>query len=76
MYWFNLLRNKIVQILRYLNAEHDIPYGGDEMLFEILHFDFYKIPPIEIAKLTVETNTLKYKGEQTSIRKLIIRQSK
>ncbi len=63
--------SKIVQLLRYLNAEHDTPYGGDEMLFEILHFDFYKIPPIEIAKLTVETNTLKYKGEQTSIRKLL-----
>jgi len=63
--------NKIVQLLRYLDAEHDTPYGGDEMLFEILHFDFYKIPPIEIAKLTVETNNLKYKGELTSIRKLL-----
>ncbi len=63
--------SKIVQLLRYLDAEHDTPYGGDEMLFEILHFDFYKIPPIEIAKITVETNTLKYKGEQTSIRKLL-----
>lgn len=62
---------KIIQLLRYLNAEHDIPYGGDEMLFEILHFDFYTIPPIEIAKLTVEVNNLKYKGEQTSIRKLL-----
>ena len=67
----NPFSNKIVQLLRYLNAEHDTPYGGDEMLFEILHFDFYKITPIEIAKLTVETNTLKYKGEQTSIRKLL-----
>ncbi len=63
--------HKIVQLLRYLNAEHDTPYGGDEMLFEILHYDFYRIPPIEIAKITVETNTLKYKGEQTSIRKLL-----
>lgn len=63
--------SKIVQLLRYLDAEHDTPYGGDEMLFEILHFDFYKIPPIEIAKLTVEVNTLKYKGEQTSIRRLL-----
>jgi DNA helicase II / ATP-dependent DNA helicase PcrA len=48
----NILENafvkKLVQILRYLNAEHDIPYGGDEMLFEILHYDFYNIPPIEI----------------------------
>ncbi|MBL0183788.1 MAG: ATP-dependent helicase [Chitinophagaceae bacterium] len=62
---------KIVQILRYLNAEHDIPYGGDEMLFEILHYDFYKIPPIEIAKLAVEVNALRYKEEPASIRKLL-----
>ncbi len=63
--------NKIIQLLRYLNAEHDTPYGGDEMLFEILHYDFYQIPPIEIAKLTVEVNKLKYNGELTSIRKLL-----
>jgi DNA helicase-2/ATP-dependent DNA helicase PcrA len=62
---------KIIQLLRYLAAEHDIPYGGDEMLFEILHFDFYKIPPIEIAKLTVETNNKRHGGELTSIRRLL-----
>ena len=62
---------KITQLLRYLAAEHDIPYGGDELLFEILHFDFYKIPPIEIAKLTVETNNKRHAGELTSIRKLL-----
>ena len=62
---------KIIQLLRYLNAEHDIPYGGDEILFEILHYDFYKIPPIEIAKLTVEVNQKKYGGEQMSLRKLL-----
>ncbi len=62
---------KIIQLLRYLNAEHDIPYGGDEMLFEILHFDFYSVPPIEIAKITVEVNQKKYNNEITSIRKLL-----
>ncbi len=71
----NILENpfvkKLILILRYLNAEHDIPYGGDEMLFEILHFDFYSIPPIEIAKLTVEVNSKRYGGEPTSIRKLL-----
>jgi DNA helicase II / ATP-dependent DNA helicase PcrA len=71
----NILENafikKLVQLLRYLNAEHDIPYGGDEMLFEILHYDFYNTPPIEIAKLTVEVNSKKYSGELTSIRKLL-----
>ena len=36
-----------------------------------LHFDFYSIPPIEIAKLTVEVNSKRYGGEPTSIRKLL-----
>jgi len=63
--------NKILQILHYLNAEQDAPYGGDELLFEIMHYDFYQIPPIEIAKLSVEANNKKYAGEQTSLRKLL-----
>jgi DNA helicase II / ATP-dependent DNA helicase PcrA len=62
---------KIITILCYLNAEHDIPYGGDELLFEIMHFDFYKIPPIEIAKLTVEVNNKRHSGNPTSIRRLL-----
>lgn len=68
--------NKIIQILRYLDAEHDIPYGGDEMLFEILHYDLYKIPPIEIAKLTVEVNQKKYGGESISLRRLLTDKAK
>ena len=63
--------NKVLTILRYLNAEHDIPYGGDELLFEILHYDFYKIPPIEIAKITVEVNSRKFSDGHTSIRQML-----
>ena len=62
---------KLIQLLRYLHAEHDTPYGGDEILFEILHYDFYKIPPIEIAKITVEANHAKYNNPGSSIRKLL-----
>ena len=61
---------KIILILRYLAAEHDAPYGGDEMLFEILHFDFYKIPPIEIARLSVEVAGKQFSENKTSIRRL------
>lgn len=75
----NLLEQKFVKklitILRYLNAEHDIPYGGDEMLFEILHYDFYGNPPIEIAKLTVEVNQKRFKGEAVSLRQLLYEKS-
>lgn len=63
--------NKIITILRYLVAEHDIPYGGDEMLFEIMHYDFYNIKPIDIARLNVEVNQLKYSKVITSLRQLL-----
>ncbi len=33
--------------------EMDSPYSGDELLFEIMHYDFFDIPPIEIAKASV-----------------------
>jgi DNA helicase-2/ATP-dependent DNA helicase PcrA len=67
----NAFAKKIIQLLRYVAAEHEIPYAGDELLFEILHFDFYQIPPIEVAKLTVEVNQKKY-SEQFSLRRLLV----
>jgi DNA helicase II / ATP-dependent DNA helicase PcrA len=48
------LAQQLVVVLRYLASEHDTPYGGDELLFELLHFSWFHIPPIEIAKLSVE----------------------
>ncbi len=64
------LAQKIILLLKYLAAEHDIPYGGDEMLFEILHFDWFGIPPIEIAKLSVEVAEQRFSETKTSLRKL------
>ena len=65
------LAQKILLLLRYLAAEHDAPYGGDEMLFEILHFDFFSIVPIEIAKLSVEVADKQFSEQKTSIRRLL-----
>lgn len=65
------LAQKIILILKYLAAEHDVPYGGDEMLFEILHFDWFAIPPVEIAKLSVETASLQFSENKTSLRRLL-----
>jgi DNA helicase-2/ATP-dependent DNA helicase PcrA len=65
------LAKKIVAILHYLALEHDVPYGGDEILFHILHFDFFDIPSIEIAKLSVEVSERKFSGEKTSLRRLL-----
>jgi DNA helicase-2/ATP-dependent DNA helicase PcrA len=44
---------KIITILRYLAMEMDSPYSGDELLFEIMHYDFFSIPPIEAAKASI-----------------------
>ncbi len=65
------LAQKIILVLRYLAAEHDTPYGGDEMLFEILHFDWFNIPAIEVAKLSIETSEKKFEDRKTSIRQLL-----
>jgi DNA helicase-2/ATP-dependent DNA helicase PcrA len=69
------LAQKTALLLKYLAAEHHIPYSGDEMLFEILHFDWFGIPPIEIAKLTMEVADRKYKEDKTSIRQLLVEKS-
>ena len=60
---------QVVLLLNYLAAEHDSPFSGDEMLFEILHFDFLQIPAIEIAKLAVEVADKKFSAEKTSLRR-------
>lgn len=65
------LARQILLLLRYLAAEHDAPYGGDEMLFEILHFQFWGIAPIEIAKLSVEVADRQFGEQRTSIRRLL-----
>jgi DNA helicase-2/ATP-dependent DNA helicase PcrA len=65
------LAQKLIQLLTYIAAEHDVPYGGDEMLFEILHYDFFGIPPIEIAKLSVEVAEKHFTADKTSIRRLL-----
>ncbi len=49
-----LLVEKLVTILAYLDAEINKPFSAENLLFEILHYDFYKIPALELAKLSVD----------------------
>ncbi|MEO6931659.1 MAG: PD-(D/E)XK nuclease family protein [Chitinophagaceae bacterium] len=58
-------------LFRYLAAEEDTFLGGEQMLFELLHFDFFNVAPLEIAKMAVEADDLKRKGETSSIRALL-----
>ncbi len=65
------LARKLILLLEYLSVEHDISYGGDEMLFEILHFDWFAIAPIEIAKLSVAVAEKRFSENKTSLRKAL-----
>jgi DNA helicase-2/ATP-dependent DNA helicase PcrA len=67
---------KIINILRYLAMELDSPYSGDELLFEILHYDFFSIAPIEIAKASIAVSkenfvTAANNTPKTSLRRYI-----
>lgn len=53
---------KIFKLLRYVKAELEIPYSGDSILFEIMHYDFFGIPPIEAAKLAADAADRKTGG--------------
>jgi len=66
------LAKKIILLLQYLWAEHDIPFGGEEMLFEILHFDWFHISPIEIAKLSAEVAGKRFGDNKTSLRNALL----
>lgn len=68
---------KLISILRYIAAENEIAYSGDETLFQILHYDFYDINPIDIAKLSVAVNNHNYSNkERTSIRRMLVEMNK
>ncbi|GAB3919063.1 ATP-dependent helicase [Mucilaginibacter boryungensis] len=64
---------KITNILRYLAAEIDTPYSGDDKLFEILHYDFFDIPPIDIAKASIAVATENYSTSNKNLPKTSLR---
>lgn len=67
------LARKVILMLKFIAAELDTPYGGDEMLFEILHAQWWNIAPIEIAKLSVEVAEVNStRGEKTSLRRRLL----
>jgi DNA helicase-2/ATP-dependent DNA helicase PcrA len=65
------LARKIILLLKYLASEHDVPYSGDEMLFEILHFDWFHLSSLEIAKLSVLASEKRYEDKSISFRRML-----
>ncbi|MBS1974991.1 MAG: ATP-dependent helicase, partial [Bacteroidetes bacterium] len=46
----------IITLLTWIDKETTIPFSGDDLLFRILHFDFFAITPIQIARLSLLVN--------------------
>jgi len=59
--------NQILNMIRYTVAEQDTPFSGEPILFEILHYSFFKINPSKIAVICNEIAALRNKtgGEDT-----------
>ena len=57
-----LIRN-LRTILTYLQEEYDHPFSQDHLLFEMMHYSYFDIAPIDIARLA------KYQKEQAQKRK-------
>jgi DNA helicase II / ATP-dependent DNA helicase PcrA len=71
------LIGQILLIIRYLASAHEyeIPFNGDEMLFEILHAEWFHIPSIEIASLAAESAQKNKEGGKNTLRKLLSERS-
>jgi DNA helicase II / ATP-dependent DNA helicase PcrA len=69
----NLLKESFIKKLfsyfEYVIAETEIPYSGEPHLFNILHYDLYRIPAIKIAVICSEVHQNKRsKDKATNLR--------
>ncbi len=69
--------NNIISLLTWIAKENEVPYSGDELLFRILHFEFFSVPPIQAAKMSVAVNDKRFsdKEEKYSLRRAISEQT-
>jgi DNA helicase-2/ATP-dependent DNA helicase PcrA len=55
----DLFIKKIITLIKYINAEAKQPHSAEHLLFEILHYDFFAIEPLDIARISIEINQAK-----------------
>lgn len=51
--------NKLIDILTYIRKEAEHPFSREDLLFEIMHFDFYDTEPLVLARLAMEVRNKK-----------------
>jgi DNA helicase-2/ATP-dependent DNA helicase PcrA len=52
-----IFTNKLLKILEYIEGEIRFPFSREDLLYEILHFDFFAINPFEIGKIALHIRT-------------------
>jgi DNA helicase II / ATP-dependent DNA helicase PcrA len=59
---------KIIRLLQYLQAEHKKAHTGEAYIYELLHFDFFRNNPIDIATISIEVYRQNFAERITSWR--------
>jgi len=62
------LVEQLMNILRYIDAETEKAHSGEALLFSILHYRFFGLKPVDIARLSVDVSKKNYQYRQTSFR--------
>jgi DNA helicase-2/ATP-dependent DNA helicase PcrA len=65
------LIKKIIHILKYLQAEHKKAHTGEAYIYELLHYDFFGIDSVDIARVSVEVYRKNFNDRNTSWREAI-----
>jgi DNA helicase-2/ATP-dependent DNA helicase PcrA len=65
--------NNILDLLTWIDMEKNISYSADEILFKLLHADFFQLSSLEIAKFSIVANEKNRaaKEDAYSIRRLL-----
>ena len=70
------LVEQMLQILRYIQAELEEADSGEPLLFTILHYRFFGLKPLDIAKLSREVYSKNYRERVTSFREEMAKQKR
>ncbi len=44
---------KLINILKYIHGETTRPFGNEDLLFEILHYDFFDVSALDVAAISI-----------------------
>ena len=68
--------NSILTILTWIDRENYMAFSADDLLFPILHYEYFHIRPLEIARMSIAVNERNHgaKTDRYSLRRMIAEQ--